>query len=153
MMSQGRIEVCYNVQTAVDAKHKLIVAEDVTNAAADRDQLSPMATAAQTVLAATPVVLADRGYYHGVEIKACLEAGMTPLVPRPRTSANEARGLFTKDDFAYDAGRDAYRCPAGTLLTYRSTTVELGRTIKNYRTPACGRCALKPRCTRNKDGR
>src|SRR6266567_1054492 len=47
MMSGGRIEVCYNVQTAVDAKHKLIVAADVTNAASDRDQLSPMATAAQ----------------------------------------------------------------------------------------------------------
>ena len=39
------------------------------------------------------------------------------------------------------------------MLTYRSTTVELGRTIRNYRTSACARCALKPRCTRNKDGR
>jgi transposase/macrodomain Ter protein organizer (MatP/YcbG family) len=154
MMSGGRIEVCYNVQTAVDAKHKLIVAEDVTNAAGDRDQLSPMATAAQGVLpGAAPVVVADQGYYHGAEIKACLEAGLTPLVPRPLTSANEARGLFTKDDFVYNADVDAYRCPAGELLTYRSTTLELGRTIKNYRTSACGRCALKPRCTRNKDGR
>jgi transposase/macrodomain Ter protein organizer (MatP/YcbG family) len=154
MVSRGRIEVCYNVQTAVDAKHKLIVAEDVTNAAADRDQLSPMASAAQEVLGgATPVVVADRGYYHGAEIKACLDAGMTPLVPRPLTSANEALGLFTKDDFVYEPGADAYRCPAGERLTYRSTTVELGRSIKNYRTSACGRCAGKSRCTRNKDGR
>src|SRR3990170_2240618 len=154
MMSGGRIEVCYNVQTAVDAKHKLILAEDVTNAAGDRDQLSPMATAAQAVLGgATPVVVADQGYYHGAEIKTCLEAGLTPLVPRPHTSANEARGLFTKDDFVYDAIQDAYQCPAGERLTYRSTTVELGRTIKNYRTRACGRCALKPRCTGNRDGR
>ena len=49
--------------------------------------------------------------------------------------------------------QDAYRCPAGETLTYRSTTVELGRTIKNYRTRACGRCPLRPRCTRNQDGR
>lgn len=154
MMSGGRIEVCYNVQTAVDAKHKLIVAEDVTNAAGDRDQLSPMATAAQEALGgAAPVVVADQGYYHGAEIKTCVEAGLTPLVPRPLTSANEARGLFTKDDFVYDAVADGYRCPAGETLTYRTTTVELGRTIKNYRTSACGRCALKPRCTRNQDGR
>jgi len=63
MMSGGRIEVCYNAQTAVDAKHKLIVAEDVTNAAGDRDQLRPMATAAQEALGgATPVVVADQGY-------------------------------------------------------------------------------------------
>jgi len=154
MMSGGRIEVCYNVQTAVDAKHKLIVAEDVTNAAGDRDQLSPMATAAQEVLpGATPVVLADQGYYHGTEIKNCLDAGLSPLVPRPLTSANEARGLFTKDDFVYDPATDTYRCPAGETLTYRTTTLELGRTIKNYRTRACGRCALRARCTRNKDGR
>jgi len=154
MMSGGRIEVCYNVQTAVDAKHKLIVAEDVTNAAGDRDQLSPMATGAQARLGdATPVVVADQGYYHSAEIKRCLDAGLTPLVPRPLTSANEARGLFTKDDFVYDPAADAYRCPAGETLTYRSTTLELGRLIKNYRTSACGRCALKPRCTRNRDGR
>ncbi len=154
MMSGGRIEVCYNVQTAVDAKHKLIVAEDVTNAAGDRDQLSPMATAAQAMLpGATPVVVADQGYYHGAEIKTCLDAGITPLVPRPRTSANEARGLFTKDDFVYDSATDAYRCPAGATLTYRTTTLELDRTIKNYRTSACGGCPLRARCTRNKDGR
>ena len=154
MMSGGRIEVCYNVQTAVDAKHKLIVADDVTNAAGDRDQLSPLATAAQEALGgAAPVVVADQGYYHGAEIKTCLDAGLTPLVPRPLTSANEVRGLFTKDDFVYDPAADAYRCPAAETLTYRTTTVELGRTIKNYRTSACGRCALRPRCTRNKDGR
>ena len=154
MLSGRRIEVCYNVQTAVDAKHKLIVAEDVTNAAGDRDQLSPMAAAAQDALGgATPVVVADQGYYHGAEITTCVAAGFTPLVPRPLTSANEARGLFTKDDFVYEAEVDAYRCPACERLTYRTTTVELGRTIKNYRTSACGRCMLKPRCTRNRDGR
>ncbi len=154
MLSGGRIEVCYNVQTAVDAKHKLIVAEAVTNAAGDRDQLSPLATAAQEVLGgATPVVVADQGYYHGAEIKACLDAGLTPLVPRPLTSANAALGLYTKEDFRYDPATDAYRCPAGARLTYRTTTVELGRTIKNYRTRACTGCGLKARCTRNKEGR
>jgi DDE family transposase len=99
------------------------------------------------------VVVADQGYYHGAEIKRCLDARLTPLVPRPRTSANEARGLFTKDDFVYDPVAATYRCPAGETLTSGSTTVEFGRTIQNYRTSACGRCALKPSYTRNKDGR
>ena len=154
MVSGGTIEVGYNVQTAVDAKHKLIVAETVTNAAADRAQLSPLALAAQAIVEGpAPVVLADRGYYHGAEIKACLDAGITPLVPRPLTSANAPLGLFTKDDFRYDPIADAYRCPAGATLTYRTTTFELGRHIKYYRTPACRGCALKPRCTRSRDGR
>ena len=61
--------------------------------------------------------------------------------------------MFTKDDFVYEPEPDTYRCPAGERLTYRSTTVELDRTIKNYRTCACRTCALKPRCTRNQEGR
>ena len=154
MVSGLGVEICYNVQTAVDAKHKLIVAETVTNAAADRAQLSPLALAAQAVLQAPAlVVVADRGYDHGAEIKACLDAGITPLVPRPLTSANARRGLFTKDDFRYDATPDVYRCPAGATLTRRFTSVELGRTIHTYRTAACGRCRLKARCTRSPDGR
>ena len=154
MMCGAGIEICYNVQTAVDAKHKLIVAETVTNAAADRDQLSPLATAAQQTLdSSQTVVLADRGYYHGAQIKACVDAGLAPLVSRPKTSANAPLGLFTKDDFKYDRDLDAYHCPAGETLTYRTTTVELGRTIKNYRSTACKRCSLKPQCTRNRDGR
>ncbi len=154
MVSGAGIEICDNVQTAIDAKHKLIVAETVTNAAADRAQLSPLATAAQAILhAPAPVVVADQGYDHGAEIKACLDAGITPLVPRPLTSATAALGLYTKEDFRYDPATDAYRCPAGARLTYRTTTVELGRTIKNYRTRACTGCALRARCPRNQEGR
>ncbi len=75
------------------------------------------------------------------------------MVSRPKTSANAPLGLFTKDDFNYDRDLDAYHCPTGETLTYRTTTVELGRTIKNYGSNACKRFNLKPRCTRNRDGR
>ena len=150
----GRIDVCYNVQTAVDDKHKLIVAHDVTNAATDRDQLSPMAKAANAVLEATNLqAIADMGYYNGPEVAACLDAGITPAVPRPITSANAKHGLFTKDDFTYDSAQDAYQCPAGERLTYRFSTIEQGRGMRYYSTSACGRCALKAQCTRNKQSR
>lgn len=107
MKVRGTREVCYNVQIAVDEKHKLIVADDVTNDATDKDQLSPMALSAKEVLGVqTLEAVADRGYYHGHEVKACLEAGITASVPRPLTSANEKRGLFTKEDFRYDKEHD-----------------------------------------------
>ena len=146
-------EVCYNVQTAVDAKHKLIVACDVTNDPGDRDWLSPMALQAKEVLACHFDAVADVGYYHGHEVKACLEAGITPYVSRPITSANEKLGLFSKDDFTYDRTTDTYQCPAGARLTFRFDTVELGRHIRYYATSACTGCALKTQCTRNKGGR
>ncbi|MCH7475643.1 MAG: IS1182 family transposase [Gemmatimonadetes bacterium] len=151
MKSGPRTEVSYNVQTAVEAKHKLIVAHDVTNDGTDHHQLSPMVQAAQEVLQAeTLTVVADRGYYNGSEIKACVDAGVTPLVPKAQTSGNRKRGLFTKDAFRYDRARDCYHCPAGATLTNRSAP---GGRYHRYRTPACGGCALKAQCTRNKQGR
>ncbi|MDQ3697163.1 MAG: IS1182 family transposase [Gemmatimonadota bacterium] len=154
MKVRGGTEVCYNVQTAVDDKHKLIVANDVTNAPTDRAELSTMASAANAVLAATDLnVIADMGYYSGPEVVTCLNAGITPTLPRPLSSANAKHGLYTKEDFAYDAARDEYRCPAGATLTYRFSTIEQGRGMRYYSTSACGRCAIKARCTRNKDAR
>jgi transposase len=145
-------EVCYNVQTAVDAKHKLIVACEVTNDPGDRDWFSPMALQAKEVLGDGFDAVADVGYYYGHEVKTCLEAGITPYVPRPITSANEKLGLFSKDDFRYDQATDTYQCPAGALLTFRFDTVEHGRHIRYYATPACGGCPLKQQCTRSKGG-
>jgi transposase len=145
--------ICYNVQTAVDAKHKLIVACEATNDPGDRDWLSPMALQAQEVLACRFDAVADVGYYHGYEVRACLEAGITPYVSRPITSANGKLGLFSKDDFTYDRATDTYQCPAGARLTFRFDTVELGRHIRYDAMSACTGCALKPRCTRNKGGR
>ena len=48
-VSQGT-DVCYNVQTVVDAKHKLIVEHEVTNEPTDHAQLSKMALRAKQVL-------------------------------------------------------------------------------------------------------
>jgi transposase len=153
-LGKGRgTEVCYNVQTAVDSKHKLIVANDVTNDPGDRDWLSPMALQAKDILGGPFDAVADVGYYHGVEVKTCLEAGITPYVARPITSANQKLGLFSKDDFTYDGATDTYQCPAGERLTFRFDAVEHGRHIRYYATSACKICPLRQRCTRNKGGR
>jgi hypothetical protein len=147
-------QVGYNVQIAVDEKHKLIVAHDVTNAVTDRDQLASMAeTAKATVGAETLTVVADMGYYHGAEVKKCEAQGIVAYVAKANTSANTKLGLFGKECFRYDATADVYRCPAGEPLTYRFSTVEQGRSIRTYSTAACSTCALKPQCTRNKESR
>jgi hypothetical protein len=147
-------QVGYNVQIAVDEKHKLIVAHDVTNAVTDRDQLASMAeTAKATVGAETLTVVADMGYYHGAEVKKCEAQGIVVYVAKANTSANTKLGLFGKECFRYDATADVYRCPAGEPLTYRFSTVEQGRSIRTYSTAACSTCALKPQCTRNKESR
>lgn len=154
MKSGMRVEVSYNVQAAVDSQHKLIVVDDVTNDCTDRHALSSMAIEAKAQLGVEGLtVVADRGYYSGPEIKACVDAGVTPLVPQQQSSGNHKRGFFTKGDFTYDESQDCYRCPAGELLTARCLTKQRGRWYRRYRTAACSGCRLRERCTRNRQGR
>jgi len=154
MPKSPKVDVGYNVQIAVDSKHKLMVEHDVTHAITDDDQLSPMAIRAKETLGVERMrAVADMGYYHGHEIKACEEAGIEAYVPKPSTSANTKLGLFGKERFTYDPEKDCYRCPRGEELTLRFDTTELGRHIRYYATSACRRCPLKEQCTRNNDGR
>jgi len=146
--------VGYNAQMAVDAKHKLIAAEDVTNDVTDYQQLANVALEAKANLELTRTeVVADAGYYNAGEVNRCVEHGITPFIPKSDTSANSARGLYGKSQFQYDALKDVYVCPAGDTLTYRFATVELDRELKYYRASQCKTCALKSRCTRNKANR
>ena len=51
------------------------------------------------------------------ELKACEDDDIIAYVPPAKRSGRlSAQGRFTHEDFAYDAARDAYRCPAGELL-------------------------------------
>ncbi len=117
----GSAVVGYNVQTAVDAKHHLIVAHEVTNSATDRGQLAAMAKAAKAAAGhPRPIVLADRGYFEGYQILECERAGIAAMVPKPLTSGGKFEGRFDKRDFIYDSRHDVYRCPAGQQAIYRS---------------------------------
>ena len=154
MRSGMRTEMSYNVQTAVEAKHKLIVAHDVTNRVNDLHALGSMASKAKAELGVEELTaVADRGYYNASEIKVCVDAGVTPLVAKPQISGSWQPGLFTKDDFTYDESRDCYRCPAGEVLRYCSKGKKRGRWYRHYRTTACGGCELKAQCTRSRHGR
>lgn len=143
--------VGYNVQTAVDGEHHLIVAHEVINEGVDRDQLSMMAAKAKEAIGAKELtVVADRGYFKSELILECANSGITALVPKPMTSNNRAEGRFDKQDFIYVAADDEYRCPAGQRAIRRFTTVEAGLTIHKYWTSACPRCPIKVQCTTGK---
>jgi hypothetical protein len=147
-------DVCYNVQTAVDEKHQLIVEHEVTNDPTDHAHLAEMAVRAKAMLEVAQLeVVADRGYYDGAEVKQCAEAGITTYIPKPITSVNKQRGLFIKQDFSYDEAKDCYVCPAGAELHYRYQSFEQGRLIRYYTTSQCLTCPIKEKCTTNARGR
>jgi len=134
LRTRGTGIVGYNVQTAADAEHHLIVAHDVTNKYSDRGQLFSMAQQAQVAMDVEELeVVADRGCFKSTEILACAEAGIAAIVPRPQTSNNKALGLFDREDSHYIPEDDEYRCPAGERLPKR-TTIWDAQTLDGIRT-------------------
>ena len=107
MSGRGSGMVGYNVQAAVDTKHHLIVAHEVTNEGTDRALLAKMAEQTKAALETDTLdVVADRGYFKGPEILACDEAGITVTLPKRLTSGIKAKGRFGKQDFVYLAAVD-----------------------------------------------
>jgi len=149
---RGTGVVGYNVQTAVDAEHHLIVAHEVTNVGNDRAQLEPMGRKARDATGCGEVTaLADRGYFNGEQILACEGTGIVPCVPKTLTSSGTKRGFFTRRDFVFDAENDHYTCPAGAKLTKGRRRSDHKDDVDHYRhLTACFTCTLKARCTPDK---
>lgn len=159
LVKNGQGVAGYNVQTAVDDKHKLIVASEVVNDSSDVGQLHAMAKAAKEALEAEALqVLADEGYYSSLELKACEDDGIKAYVPVPEGNGQlKGRFGFGLKDFSYDPAADAYRCPAGELLRpmegrWQNTS---GRTEIRYAssTKTCRTCPLRARCLSPKASR
>lgn len=147
MKTANGTRVAYNVQTAVDAKHSLIVTDEVTNDCNDRQQLQPMAQAAKATLDVAELnVVADTGYSNGEQAQACEDDGIAVHAPAQRARNGTGDGtLFEVSAFTYDPARDVYQCPAGAELTRTGGPRKDG--LMTYRTRACAGCAIKARCT------
>jgi transposase len=139
--------VAYNAQIAVDAKHKLIVAFELTNEGNDYRQLYPMAVQGKEAVGADKVTaVADTGYSNGEHGALCEQDGITAVVPRAETVNPNGKQYFSRDKFSYDPASDSWRCPAeATLNLYKTSDTQQK---KEYTTEACGDCALKPQCTK-----
>jgi hypothetical protein len=148
MKSRGAGIVGYNVQTAVDTRHHLIVAHEVTNAPVDRRLLHRMSVQAKAALDVEALkVVADQGYYRGEELLACERSNIAPYIAKIDTAAKRAKGEFPRSAFRYIPEDDEYECPAGKRLIYRFTRNESGKEIRRYWSSECPRCPLKSACT------
>jgi transposase len=159
LQKHGQIVAGYNVQIAVDDKHKLIVASEVVNDGNDAGQLHAMAQAAKEALGAERLTaVADAGYYNGETLKACEAEAITAYVPLPdRDQRLKAQGRFSAEDFRYDAEADVYRCPAGSELRPMQALKRQagGKMAIRYasRRAVCRACPLRQRCLAKKGTR
>lgn len=141
----------YNVQTAVDGAHALIVAHAVTADASDNRCLQPMGEAVRDALALARFdVLADAGYSNGEQAAALEAQGIVPHVPANRAINNQGKGdQFDRSAFTYDAGNDCFHCPAGKTLTRKQIHRKDRTVFYQATTRDCGACPLKSRCTQS----
>jgi transposase len=150
MHSSSRVGVGYNIQIAVDTKHKLIAEQQVHNKVSDLGLLTETAEAARETLDVAQIdAVADRGYFKIEDIEACEMAGIVPYVPKPQRGSAVAKGFFPKDQFRYDAEADIYTCPGGAALRRVHSRPVRGeiRVFDYANAAACKSCALKTRCT------
>jgi hypothetical protein len=151
MAAHTKVGVGYNIQIAVDAKNKMIVEQAVSSQVVDMGLLTQTAEAARDILEVEKIdVVADKGYFKIEDIEACEKAGMTPYVPRPQRGSSVKNGFFRKDEFRYDAGQDAYVCPAGqTLATRYESKLRDMKKFDYSNRAACLVCAIRSRCTKD----
>ncbi len=150
MHSSSRVGVGYNIQIAVDTRHKLIVEQQVHNKVGDLGLLTQTARAARETLDVAQIaVVADRGYFKIEYIEACETAGIVPYVPKPQRGSDVAKEFFPEDQFHYDTEADIYTCPGGATLSrvrHRPVRNEI-RVFDYVNATACRSCTPKSRCT------
>ncbi|MFC1895127.1 IS1182 family transposase, partial [Thermodesulfobacteriota bacterium] len=158
MKTNDGIQTAYNAQAAVDAAQQVIIAADVTDEAADAQQLLPMIDQAQENLS-KPITQcsADAGYSSGENLKAAEQRDVDAYIPDREYQAQQRGRViddFHKDNFAYDDDRDCYVCVEGHDLPFSHLQKRKDKEpLRVYRGRNCAACPLFGHCTTNKNGR
>ncbi len=154
MKNNGSLDICYNVQSVVDAQNHFVIDISTTNDINDQNQLYVMAKDAADLLGTEKQkVLADTGYYNGTEIKNCIDDGMTVYIKKARANNSTKENEFRKEKFVYDKEKDVYVCPAGNQLLFFENTSKNGIRYRRYKCTECNTCKYKDSCTSSSRGR
>lgn len=154
MKNNGRGEICYNVQTAVDSKNYLIVDCEAVTDINDLNQLSNMSTNAKKVLNKRKLtVVADTGYYNTQEIKKCIDGKIKVYIKKPKANNQTGDDAYRKDRFTYIPDDDKYICPEGMELPFAEYSTKNNIRYKRYKGTQCLNCSKKSLCTKAKEGR
>jgi transposase len=156
ILHRNIVQVGYNIQMTADAKHNFII-DCHASGVNDLYSLSEAAHRAKEVLQVDKSdILADKGYYNGIEIARSERMGMRPFVA-PRDQAPQSEEGYNKSDFIYNKKEDTYTCPAGQTLSTNGQIYVKGDKQKykfrRYMTKACATCPLAANCTTNQRGR
>jgi len=147
--NRGGVDVAYNVQSAVDGKHSIVIDFDVSTNPSDQHHLGTMVKKLKKALRLRRFkVLADKGYYNGKDLLRVKKLKVIAIVAKQRPSnPKDLPEEFRSEHFKYDESTDTYTCPAGHIL---STPSKKAAKIRYLNKAACASCQHKAGCTRGK---
>lgn len=160
IMKQGGnarpLDACYNVQTVVDEKNKLIVDFEVTNNPDEKGALPKMTEAAKEIMGVSEITtLADKDYYDPADIMECEQNQTSCFVSSMISGVRAPDPNFDHVAFRYDKERDCYICPMGRDIPFKRikkmSDVLTGREYHN--SEACYGCPMHSKCTKGKRAR
>jgi transposase len=154
MWTAGKARLGYHDHYVVDGgKRRIILAALVTPADVMENQ--PMLDLLWRVRFRRKLhpyqVTGDTTYGTVENIVALEDAGIRAYVPLP--DMNHRRPFHSQGDFAYDAARDIYRCPAGHALSRERVKHTEGVVVYRADSVTCNACPLKAKCTESSRGR
>jgi transposase len=159
IQANGGSDISYNVQTAVDSKHKLIADYEVTNSCNDKNLLAKVAMSAKETLGMDEIaVVADKGYFVATDIAECVMNGITPHVSSEHDSiticipateeaaeANKPKGWNSQGKPVFIKERNIGLCPMGAILYPRSYSAGHGAAVYSN-AKACRKCPQRSKC-------
>ena len=159
MLANGKMDVCYNVQTAVDSKNKLIAEFEVTNKANDKNLITPMAKQVKETLDTESFkVTADKGYASTSDAASAMQIGVEPhisgvdcriCVPVEEEEQSVEITSQVNGKCVYLKERNIAVCPMGNIL-YPAFYRKSKREAVFHNSQACKTCTC--RCTIEKQG-
>jgi hypothetical protein len=157
-MKQGGnagLDVCYNVQSVVDSKHKLIVDIDVSNKPVDFGELNNMSEKAKEIMKVKQITtVADKGYYDGADIAKCEENGTVCIVAKPKESHQPDDENYFRNRFQFDKEKNVFICPEKIELNFIRKCEKNKKFYDLYASySACRVCPNKDKCTKSEKGR
>jgi transposase len=154
----GAVRVAYKPSTLVHERG-LIVGQAVHPSSETAVLPQLLAQHAAAFGGAPPILLLDAGYCTGAVLADLVARAINVLCPSGTAQGADdwekagRQGRFGKGAFAYDAERDAYRCPAGAWLEAMGEGTRRGRAYRRYGTAACAACPRRAQCTTASTGR
>jgi transposase len=144
-------EVCYNVQSTVDAKNKIPIDYDVSNTNDKKAMTSMVENAIEIVGNNSFGAVFDKGYYTAEEIHKTQGLGVTTHVCVPNPASTAPDPAYNVSEFNYNKKDDTYTCPVGEILkTNGNWYNKRVYRVKQYKTKKCKNCSVKNLCTKAK---